>query len=99
MERTAGSFTPTAPSLSPLAQRVTSHTKVINCSHYIQSGRYDCLARMFNRENAPNEPYVCIRDYYNGRDIMYAEHAASPDYLAKILKTEGGMDVFVRNTK
>ena len=51
---------------------------------------------MFKRENYPEDPFVSINDHSSG-EVVYGGNSFSGNQ--KILETEGGMDVFVRNTK
>ena len=54
---------------------------------------------MYNRGNYPEDPWVSIRDHNPRPDhqMVYAENSISAN--RKILETEEGMDVFIRNAK
>ena len=56
------------------------------------------LAKMYNRENFPQDPHVSIRDYQVGkeRQMVYTEGGMVYSELNTILNYEGGMNVFIR---
>ena len=84
-------------SAQPASVRITK--VIITCESLHPGLHYYCLAKMHNRENVPEDPWVSIRDHgERNNEMVYGENA-SPDHNQILNTSEGGMDVYINVQK